>query len=864
LLTRGVLLLPILSIKQNVIDALKQHSLILLSAPPGAGKSTQLPLWLVQPNSPVNGKIYLLQPRRIAVKTIANYLAKQLNEPVGKTVGYRLRNETKVGKNTKLEVITEGILTQIIQHDPELAACSLVIFDEFHERSIQGDLAFALTRDCQQGLREDLSIMLMSATLDNQTIASELPDAFMLSCLGKCYPVDIEYHPSKNIATWREHTLKVIIQAAFPYTGSTLVFLPGVADIRYLYQQLKEKIPDDMILAPLYGDLTLAEQAQVIQPTNNQQRKLVLATNIAETSLTIDGISLVIDSGLEKVSRYKTDSLMNELNQQAISKSSAIQRMGRAGRLMAGKCIRLYSEEVFQRMPEQSGCEILQTDLMATLLSVAQWGVSSTAQLPFLTKPTAKAEQHSWQQLQQLGLVDNQCKLTKLGNQSVKLSCHPRLAVMLIKAKEISKIETSATLSLACIIAAMLEEKDIYVGEFARNNANIAHRIIDLCHWQNNEKTHQLRHKLSSNVTSRVLKQSKQLAAKLDHQLIFQEQRLPLDLIGCLVAFAYPERIAKSRSEYGQYLCQNGKGCEFYSNSNIGAEDTLANEEYLVMASLQQTKNKLIIRLAAVISKEQIQTYFKENIQDRTELVFDETSGRLQGVCQTKLGAISIHRQIKTQYLTAEQIGNFWCQRIKQLGLTWLPWQENDLHLLARWRWLNEFLPALGLPDVSEPALIAQLPHWFNPFIAEMKNILSFKQLDFSSMLLSLLDYQQQQQLNTLAPRYFVTPTGRKCLIEYGVERSPKVALPMQELYGQLETPSIAQFANDSGIPLQLSLLSPAGRPIQITQKLAEFWQGSYKQVQKEMKAKYPKHYWPDNPASAKPTNKTKRHLNIN
>jgi ATP-dependent helicase HrpB len=365
--------LPIEVIKTHFCQTLTEHSTVILSAPPGAGKSTCLPLWLLNLKVLTQRKIYLLQPRRLAVKNIATYLAKQLDEPVGKTVGYRLRNETKVSKNTRLEVITEGILTQIIQHDAELSNCALVVFDEFHERSLQGDLAFALTRDIQQGLREDLKILLMSATLDTDYLNKALPEAITVASEGRSYPVDITYNAPANVQRWRAHALNVIKQQAYKHLGSTLVFLPGVADIRFIAQTLSSDLIDDLLLCPLFGDLTLKQQQQAIEPCQLGKRKLVLATNIAETSLTIEGVSLVIDCGLEKVASYDSASLMNKLVQKRIAKASAIQRAGRAGRLMAGHCIRLYAKDDFERRPDQSVNDIQQADLLPTLIEVARW-----------------------------------------------------------------------------------------------------------------------------------------------------------------------------------------------------------------------------------------------------------------------------------------------------------------------------------------------------------------------------------------------------------------------------------------------------------------------------------------------------------
>ncbi len=409
--------LPIEAIQSQFCQTITQHNTVILSAPPGAGKSTCLPLWLLTLAEFSGQKIYLLQPRRLAVKNIATYLASQLNETVGNTVGYRLRNEVKVSQHTRLEVITEGILTQIIQHDVELSGCALVVFDEFHERSLHGDLAYALTRDVQQGLREELKILLMSATLDIDYLAKALPDAKVLTSEGRCFPVEFTYIAPANIQRWRDHAISVIKQQMINHQGSSLVFLPGVADIRLIDQALSQNCPDDILLCPLFGELTLKQQQQAIKPCQSGKRKLVLATNIAETSLTIEGVDMVIDCGLEKVAIYDNASLMNKLTQQQIAKASAVQRAGRAGRVMAGKCIRLYAKDDFERRPEQSINDIQQADLLPTLIEVARWGVTSLAELSLLELPSKIKEGQAWAELQSLKIVDEANRLTVHGEQ---------------------------------------------------------------------------------------------------------------------------------------------------------------------------------------------------------------------------------------------------------------------------------------------------------------------------------------------------------------------------------------------------------------------------------------------------------------
>ncbi|MBL4942096.1 MAG: ATP-dependent helicase HrpB [Colwellia sp.] len=844
--------LPIEAIKTQFCQTLSKHNTVILSAPPGAGKSTCLPLWLLKLEQFAQKKIYLLQPRRLAVKNIASYLASQLDENVGDTVGYRLRNETKISKNTRLEVITEGILTQIIQHDVELSNCALVVFDEFHERSLHGDLAFALTRDVQQSLRDDLKILLMSATLDVENLTQALPEAKVLSSEGRCYPVDIIYNTPVNSQRWREHALNTIKQQIRVHQGSILVFLPGVADIRYIAQALENQLANDVLLCPLFGELTLKQQQQAIKPCESGNRKLVLATNIAETSLTIEGVNLVIDCGLEKVASYDSASLMNKLMQKQIAKASAVQRAGRAGRLMPGKCIRLYAKDEFERRPEHSINDIAQADLLPSLIEAARWGVSTLADLPLLELPAKNKEQQAWRELFSLSIVDGRNKLTQHGKQVATFACHPRFAHMILSTVNLkNKPQDNKLTFLACILAALLEERDIMPVQQSRFDCDITQRVSQLIlQWYK-----------PYGVLANLVKQIKNLAKRLQLSKVenLVASSLPLECIGLLLSYAYPERVAKARGKLGDFVCANGKGV------SLDEQDALASETFLVIADLLQSKAVLRVRLAASIDFSQIKTVFSEHITQQEVAVFDEASGKIITRERTKLATLILQERVSKKPLTSDKIAKMWGDVITNKGLGFLNWQTKDLALKARWQWLTVYCPRYNLPRVNDEALLLNLTTWFSPFVGEIKSMAKLAKLDLSVMLLSQLDYQQQQILKQAAPSVYIGPTGRHCPITYGHEKSPKVSLPMQELYGTTQTPTVGGMLGiineQQGTPLLLELLSPAKRPIQVTQDLVKFWSGSYKAVQKEMKAQYPKHFWPDDPANAQPTNKTKRHL---
>lgn len=845
--------LPIDNIKNDVISALNNHHTLLLTAPPGAGKSTRLPLWLLDLDCLLNKKIYLLQPRRIAAKNIACYLAKQLGEHVGETVGYRLRNDSKVSKNTRLEVITEGILTQIIQQDAELLDCGLIVFDEFHERSLNADLAFALTRDVQLGLRDDLKILLMSATLTTEEIKSQLPDAVCLESAGRSYPVDISYQAATNARLWREHALKVLKSLINQHHGSILVFLPGTADIRYLADNLLNVMPESMLLCPLYGDLSLAQQQQAIAPAPNGLHKLVLATNIAETSLTIEGVNLVIDSGLENVAIYDNQTLTNKLTQRAIAKASAIQRAGRAGRLQAGQCIRLYSRDDFQRRSEQSVSEIQQADLLPTLMELARWGANECEQLPMIEMPDRKREQLAWQELISLGLLSKQKQLTADGKLVASFPCHPRFAKMLLKAHYLEQQQAiSHLLSLACLLAVLLEERDIFTAEQRVDDCDIAHRVIQLCR-QPKKSNHQRIIQQAQRLFKIAQQQEKHTLSEQEFCLVSTE--LPVQHCGLILVHAYPERIAKQRNNQGHYLTAYGKGVV------VNEADPLAAQSYIIAAQLFQKQQGLTVALAAQFNLAQAMSWGIVCTESKTHLQFDQQLNRIVSANQQVLGALVIKNENTSQKIPAELLVACWCQQIRKKGLHWLKFDEKTEQLLLRWRWLNNTQAHLGLPNVDEGYLLSHLEQWLGPYLTAITSKAQLDKLNFSELLFNQLSYQQQQTFKQLAPVFFVGPTGRKCAIRYSLERAPVVSLPMQELYGVTVTPTVGDLSNNSQIPLIIEILSPAKRPIQVTQDLVAFWQGSYQAVQKDMKAQYPKHFWPDDPANAEATRKTKRHL---
>lgn len=836
-----------------MLTALETYPAIILSAPPGAGKSTQLPLWLLESDLFKHKKIIMLQPRRIAAKSVANRLAQQLGEKVGETVGYRMRNDTKVSSNTRLEVVTEGILTRLIQNDNELSDIGLIIFDEFHERSIHADLAFALALDIQQGLREDLQLLLMSATLDNEYLAKFLPEAKVLGCEGRSFPIEISYHAPNIERNWRQHAITVIRQHALNETGSILVFLPGTADIRFIYNALVEQTPSDVDLFALYGDLDINQQQQAINPATLGRRKVVLATNIAETSLTIDGISMVIDSGYEKVARFNHDSLINELSMQKISKASAIQRAGRAGRVQAGKCVRLYANDDFQRRVDHAASEISQADLLPLTIDVANWGVSKFSQLNFLELPVNAKEQQNWQTLQALDAVDSKNRLTKHGKLVANFPCHPRFAHMLIKALHVVDNDPQARhcLSLACLLAATLEERDTFNRERALDNCDIRSRLFQLA---NSNKAK------ASGIEYRIIVQAKNLAKKLNNisaqkfSISLNDNDWPMEYCGLLLAFAYPERIATARKSTGSYLCANGKGAELSSN------DKLNGEPYLVCAKLHSYQQKLQITLSSPVNEADIYQYFNDHISTIDVLNYNEKQQKITSEKQTRLFKLVLKTEISSAVINSETLTALWCNFIRQKGLAILKFDDNTQNFINRVQWLNEYYRDLPLPDFSEDGLLTELETWLGPYLYDVKKLSALLRLNFTEIINNALDFEQQKLVKLWAPKTYTSPVGREFIYQYSEQPQPKLALPMQQVYGLSSSPYVA----NGQVAVLLELLSPAKRPIQVTQDLARFWQGSYKEVQKDMKANYPKHFWPDDPANAQATTKLKKHLNNN
>ncbi|HIF9140843.1 TPA: ATP-dependent helicase HrpB [Photobacterium damselae] len=827
--------LPIDAVLADITTALQSGSQLILKAPPGAGKSTQLPLHLLRTafcSEKCSGKIILLEPRRLAARNIARYLASQLGEEVGQTVGLRMRGENKVSSQTQLEIVTEGVMTKMLQQDPELNGIELLIFDEFHERSIHTDTALALALEVQEALRDDLKILLMSATLDQQALQNLLPEAHYIESQGRCYPIEYRYQALRNIHDLTEQCSKAILQLLRTETGSILVFLPGVGEIKRVEELLQQHdLGANVVIAPLYGQQSLSAQQQAIMPTAQGQRKVVLATNIAETSLTIEGIRLVIDCGLERIAQWDGRSGISRLELVKIAQSSAEQRAGRAGRLEPGICVRLYSEEQLSRQPIVPIPEIQRADLTSLALELAQWGCRDISDLQWLTLPPKSSMQAAYQLLSRLGLCQIDRQLTELGQRLYQLGTDPRHGLMLLQGEQLTEQGYDHGVATAALLVALLENPPKGV-----NNPDLAF-VLNLL----DEK------KLAQGGS--YLQRAQQYATKFGHKI--KPGQIHHELIAVILAAGYPDRIAKARTQLGRYGLANGQG------AMINDDEKLAGNDYLVVADLvrtQQGDSRIFSAVAADISL--LEQYLPYLFERKSWLDWDEKKGRLTAEERLNCGQLIVSTKALPEP-SADQTAEALLNAVRRKGLSCLPWNEASQNLLVRARNAQHWNLNLTLPDLCDNGLLQSLDQWLAPYLQGINSFKALAKLNLVAALEAYIGWEAMQQLNLWLPTHYQVPTGSNIRLRYELHQPPVLAVKLQEMFGEPTSPSIA----NGQVRLVLELLSPAQRPLQITQDLAAFWQGSYREVQKEMKGRYPKHPWPDDPASHIPTRKTKRQL---
>ncbi|OQK24617.1 ATP-dependent RNA helicase HrpB [Vibrio parahaemolyticus] len=817
--------LPIEAVMPQLLTAVKHQHQVILKAAPGAGKSTYFPLQLIQ-NQVVTGKVIMLEPRRLAARNIARYLAEQLGEQVGQRVGYRVRGETKVSASTQLEIVTEGVMTRMIQNDPELDGVDLLIFDEFHERSIHADTALALSLEVQEALRDDLKLVVMSATLDQEALQSLLPEACYIESEGRSFAVETRYAPltaNDHLPTVMAKNIESLMNKE---SGSLLAFLPGVAAIKQVQERLSH-LPDDVEVCPLYGQLSFTEQQKAISPAEKGKRKVVLATNIAETSLTIEGIRLVVDSGLERVARFDLKNGLTRLEQTRIAQSSAIQRAGRAGRIEEGICVRLYSESQLKQQPQVPQPEILHSDLASLVMELAFWGTTDIHELKWLDIPSAAALQQAKQLLFSLGLITEQGQLTVEGKQAHDLGVEPRAAAMLIK----SQSHSDKMVNVALAAVALIEEPE-------RNVTNIAH---SLHRWLSGSHPKQ----------SLLLKRAQSLAHKLD--TTFSLREVDEDALPLVLSLAFPDRIAQQRAnQFGRFTLANGHGAE------CRPDDMLGGCEYLVAIDLMRShSNSSQIHLACELDVNILQTTFDSLFSTKEVVDWDEKKGRLVAEKQRKLGQLVIER-VSLPNPGKEKMTQALLTYVRRQGLSSLNWTPAAESLLERIRCAVDWLPEQAWPMFDEASLLDSLDEWLEPYMTSVASVKDLSKINLVEALNARLGWPLNQHLDEWLPEHYQLPTGTKKRIRYQHGHEPVLSVRMQEVFGESTSPTVALGRKR----LVLELLSPAQRPLQVTSDLAAFWNGSYKDVQKEMKGRYPKHVWPDDPANHVATTKTKRQLN--
>lgn len=805
--------LPVAAVVPELLTALDASTQVLLTAPTGAGKSTWLPLRLLE-HGGIKGRIILLEPRRLAARNVAQRLAELLNEKPGETVGYRMRAQSCVGSQTRLEVVTEGVLTRMIQRDPELTGVGLVILDEFHERSLQADLALALLLDVQQGLRDDLKLLIMSATLDNGRLQQLLPDAPMIISEGRTFPVERRYQPLAAHLRFDEAVAIATAELLRHESGSLLLFLPGVGEILRVQEQLATRVGGDVVLCPLYGALTLAEQRQAILPAPQGKRKVVLATNIAETSLTIEGIRLVVDCAQERVARYDARTGLTRLITQRISQASMTQRAGRAGRLEPGICLHLLAKEQAERAAAQGEPEILQSDLSGLLMELLQWGCTDPEQLNWLDTPPAINLQAAKRLLQMLGALEGD-RLSARGQKMAALGNDPRLAAMLVSTKNDDEAASAAKL------AAILEEPprggstDLAVA-FSRNQPA----------WQ---------------------QRSQQLLKRLN----VRSGQPDIALLPLLLAQAFADRIARRRGQEGRYQLANGMG------AMLDADDALGRHEWLIAPLLLQgsASPDARILLALPLDIEALMQTCPELLQQSDTIEWDEAQGTLKALRRSRIGQLTVKVQPLAKP-SEEELHQAMLNGIRDKGLSVLNWTPEAEQFRLRLQCAANWLPEYDWPAVDEDSLLNTLELWLLPHMSGVHSLRALKALNVGQALRGLLDWSMLQRLDSELPAHYTVPTGSRIAIRYHEDNPPVLAVRMQEMFGEANTPTIAQ----GRVPLVLELLSPAQRPLQVTSDLSAFWQGSYREVQKEMKGRYPKHVWPDDPANTAPTRRTKKY----
>jgi ATP-dependent helicase HrpB len=803
-----IVALPVDEALPRLKAVLAERTAAVLVAPPGAGKTTRVPLALLDAPWLGGRKIVMQEPRRLAARAAARRMAATLGEPVGETVGYRVRFDSKVGPRTRIEVVTDGLFLRMLQDDPSLEGIGCVIFDELHERGLETDLSFALVRESQTALREELRVIAMSATLDPGPVSERLGGAPLVESAGRMFPVETRYLDREAGGRLEDTVASTVRSALAQDSGSALVFLPGVREIRRVEERLSG-LPANIDVAPLFGDLSPAEQDRAIAPSPPGRRKVVLATSIAETSLTIEGVRIVVDGGLMRVPRFSPRSGMTSLETVRVSQASADQRRGRAGRLEPGVCYRLWTEEAQRGLLPFTPPEILDADLAPLALELAAWGVSDASSLPWLTPPPASALATARALLLDLGAIDPSTSLragaasaiTPHGRAMARLGQHPRLAHLVLRGRELKQGRVAA------LIAAILGERDF-----------LRERDVDL------------RHRVDIALGGRAPRLIQESARRLTSREARDEAPDPA-MTGGLLALAYPDRIGRRRAgTANRYLLSGGRGAV------LPEGDPMSNEEFLVVADLDGAAQDARIFLAAPITAAEIEELYADRMVDE-ELV-EWRDGSVLARRRRRFGALLLEDKPLAKP-DPEKVKAAMLAGLRQRGL---PWTDE----LRAWRQRIAFLRRTdeSWPDLSDDALRASLDEWLAPFVDG-----AARRIDFAAALKALVPWDRQRQVDSLAPTHIEVPSGSRIPIDYSNPAEPTLSVRLQEMFGLTDTPRIG-----GRVPVLIHLLSPARRPVQVTRDLASFWASGYKAVKAELKGRYPRHYWPDDPLVAEPT----------
>jgi ATP-dependent helicase HrpB len=800
---------PVDRVIPDLKSALLHHSCAILVATPGAGKTTRVPLALLDEPWLAGKRIMMLEPRRLAARAAAKRMADTVNEAVGETIGYSVRLERKVSNRTRIEVVTEGILTRRLQYDPELKDIGLLIFDEFHERSLDGDLGLALALDVQRGLREDLKIIVMSATLDAQKLSEHLNAAPVISAEGRMFPVDVVHLEKASRFTLADDTVKAIRRASAEVKGSLLVFLPGEGEIRRVEEQLLRcDLAATIDVRPLYGAMALGEQDDAIRVSPQGRRKIVLATTIAETSLTIEGIEAVVDTGLKRVPRFDPAAGMTSLDTVRVSQASAEQRKGRAGRLGPGRCYRLWPEAETRALQAHDDPEIRSADLSGLVLELARWGVTTLDGLPWFEVPPKAAFAQAQDLLHNLGALDAGKTITPHGRAMAELPLHPRLSHMVIAGRALGAGRAAAE------IAALLAERD---GAARDSSIDVEQRLM------------MLRGAAKERWKQTVKQICKQAALKEDTSDVSH---------GVMVAFAYPDRIARRRG--GRFQLSGGGGAVLPEHDNLNKCDWLA------IATLDGASGDGKARLAAVLTERDIDTHFATLVEITQGVTWDVKANAVKAGLTKRLGAIVLQEK-PSDHIDPALTAAAMLEGVKVMGLAALPWTDAARGLQARVAFLARVMPDAGFPQLNDEALLDTVDDWLLPYLQGMMRKGDLARLDLLKILQSLIPYELLHRLDKLAPLRIVVPGGGSYKIDYDVEGDPTLSVRLQEMFGLQSAPQVA----DGRARLKIVMLSPGMKPVAVTQSLETFWVQGYPDVRKDMRGRYPKHSWPEDPLTA-------------